>query len=144
HVPTVLSAYLVTTPALASWTTGGVTHPVTYPVAGGAAGTDANPIQLTSDTVSLAFWRPQRAGIRGAESEAFIDVGHLHYGVVPSVGGDTGRELGCKGFYSAPGGGLAEGAASRDAFADQLTPFQDSADDTAPSPARTLSFTVDV
>jgi hypothetical protein len=152
-VPTSLTSYFVTTPALVSYSSGGETTTVSYPIPPGSPGCcgrgdgspEGNPIPMSSDRLTLTFWRPQRAAIPGAESGSFTDMGHLHYGVVPG-GQDLGREFSCAGQYSGlsptlteePGSGIfpEQGA--------QLFPLVDSGDDAAPSPDRTLSFTVDV
>jgi hypothetical protein len=136
HVPTALSAYFVTTPAVATWASGGASQPVTYPV------TDTSPFALADGTLTLTLWRPQRQAVPDAEPGAFYDQGRLHYGIALASADGT-REFGCAGFYS----GLSSTLAARGAASDpaiQLTPLTDSADDAAPSPARTLGFTVDL
>lgn len=125
-VPTTLSSYFVTTPMITNLT-------------------GAEPFALGSDQLSLTFWRPQRAAIPGAESGSFTDMGHLHYGV--TIGGDgINREFSCAGLYTGLSSTLTEESSSG-TFSDEgakLFPLVDSAEDEAPDPARTLSFTVDV
>ncbi|MEA2378013.1 MAG: hypothetical protein QOI45_1699 [Thermoleophilaceae bacterium] len=125
-VPTTLSSYFVTTPMLTN-------------VSG------AEPIALGSEQFSATFWRPQRAAVPGAEAGSFADMGHLHYGV--TIGGEgISREFSCAGHYSALSSTLTAEASSGVLPEEgaSLFPLVDSADDAAPNPARTLSFTVDV
>lgn len=143
-VPTTLAPYFVTTPALASWSSNLASGTVSYPVAPGAPGTGGNPIQLDSGSMTLTFWRPQRAGIAGADRTSYVDMGHLRYGVMPSPAGvQVNSEVGCAGHYSAVSPELAP-AQSNDSFADSFWPYRDSGDDAAPNAARTLSFRVDL
>lgn len=152
-VPTTLSAYFVTTPAIVSYSSGGPDTRLTYPLPPGSPGCcgpgegtpDGNPIVLQSDRLTLTFWRPQREAIPGAESGDFIDMGGLNYGVVPSVAGVAG-EFSCAGQYSAlsPTLTAAPSTGTRPEDGALLFPLKDSGSDAAPSPDRTLSFTVDV
>jgi hypothetical protein len=87
----------------------------------------------------LTFWRPQRAGLGGEPK--FMDMGHLRYGIPIAL---DGREIGCGvGAFSELSPTLAPAAGTSGPY-NQLFPLQDSADDAAPSPARTLSLTLDV
>lgn len=149
HFPTVLSPYFVTTPALASYSSGGAETGLDYREIASAPGANhGNPAVLESGKVKLTFWRPQRQAVPGAEAGEYYDLGRLHYGVVPnttepgSSGG--GPEFGCKGFFSDMAGGLVDGPTTRDTFADELSPMVDEAADALPDPARKLSFTLDV
>ncbi|MEW6581527.1 MAG: hypothetical protein AB1416_02035 [Actinomycetota bacterium] len=140
--PTVLSPYFVTTPALASWSTGGTTTPVTYPVPAGAPGTEASPIPLAGP-LTLTFWRPQRRAIPGAETGDLMDMGQLRYGIVLTA--DNGsREFGCPSHTTSLSPTLAPSTGGSDAMATSLTPLRDSSTDAAPDTTRTLSFAVDV
>ena len=141
-IPTSLSGYFVTTPAILSYASGGAATAVSYPVPAAAPGTRANPLVLSATQLTLTFWGPQRAAIPGAESGSYIDMGHLRYGVVPSIAGASG-EFGCSGFYSSLSPTLSEVASSSDPATD-LFPLRDSAGDAAPDLARTLSFAVDL
>jgi hypothetical protein len=94
--------------------------------------------------MTLTFWRPQRAGIAGADTTPYIDMGHLRYGAMPRpVGIQTNSEIGCAGHYSNVSTELSP-AQSKDSFADSFWPYRDTGNDAAPSAARTLSFRVDL
>ena len=102
-----------------------------------------NPIVLESERLTLTFWRPQRLSIPGVDRGTFTDMGHLHYGVVP---GGLPQEVSCAGSYANLSPTLTA-EPSTGVFPSQgaeLFPLADSADDAAPDPARTLSFTVDL
>jgi hypothetical protein len=144
--PTVLSPYFVTVPAIASYASGGgPPTAVSYPVANASPGTDQSPVQLSSDQLALTFWRPQRAGIAGADPGPFMDMGHLFYGVVPRVQGTSGGgEFGCDGFYSGLSPTLGPAPPSGDSFATALWPLVDGGDDAAPDGGHTLGFTIDL
>jgi hypothetical protein len=143
-VPVTLASYFVTTPAITSYSSGGATTPVSYPIAPGTPGSSrGDPIQLDSQRLTMTFWRPQRRSIPGAESGSLTDMGHLHYGVTP---GGLSRELSCSGQYSGLSPTLTA-EPSPGIFPEQgakLFPLVDSAADAAPDRARTLSFTVDL
>ena len=152
-VPTALSAYFVTTPAIVSYASGGPETRLSYPLPPGSPGCcgqgegtpDGNPIVLQSERLTLTFWRPQRAAIPGAESGAFTDMGGLSYGVVPGVPGSSG-EFSCAGQYSGLSSTLTAQPSTgiRPEEGALLFPLRDSARDAAPAPDRTLSFTVDL
>jgi hypothetical protein len=143
-VPTTLASYFVTTPAITSYSSGGATTQLSYPIAPGAPGEDrGNPIVLDSERLALTFWRPQRLSIPGVERGTFVDMGHLHYGVMPS---GLSREFSCAGSYSNLSPSL-KAEASNGILPSQgakLFPLADSADDSGPDPKRTLSFSVDL
>ena len=145
-VPLSLAAYFVTTPALRSHSSGGATTAVSYPVAAGTPGSSGSaPIVMESNRLTLTFWRPQRTAIPGAEARELTDQGHLRYGVTPTVEGFN-REFSCAGQYSALSPTLSA-EASTGIFPEQgaqLFPLIDKADDAAPDPGETLSFTVDL
>lgn len=135
-----LPPYFVTTPAIASYDAGAGPQTVSYPVAGDAPGTDGNPLTLAADQLALTLFRPQRLAVPGAESGTFIDMGHLHYGVVPST---QTQEIGCGGHYSNLSSTLSEAAATGDPST-SLFSLTDSAADAAPSGSSTVSFTLDL
>jgi hypothetical protein len=141
-VPASMGAYFVTVPAITSYDVGAGPVPVTYPVGPSDLGTSpSNPIQMTSEQLTVTFWRPQRPAITGAESGSFIDMGHLHYGIPLDIGS---QEFGCPADYSNLSSTLSAGAGSGDQGAAQLFPLTDSADDAAPDASQTLSFTLDL
>jgi hypothetical protein len=144
--PLMLPPYFVTTPALASYTSMGATSAVTYPVDPAAAGTSpANPIPLGVDgRLSVSFWRPQRLAIPGAESGSYIDMGHLHYGIVlTAASAPATREIPCAGSYTNISPTLTDTATPSD-FARQLFPLLDAAADGPPDATSRLAFTLDV
>lgn len=141
-VPSSLSGYFVTVPALASYDVGAGPQTVAYPVPSDAPGTSqGSPAQMTSESLTLTFWRPQRRAIAGAEDGDFIDMSHLHYGIQLF---EDGQFFGCPEDYSALSDTLETGWTSDDTQAVALYPLTDSSADAAPDPARTLSFTVDL
>lgn len=143
-IPAALSPYFVTSPAPASYSTGGATTTVSYPVAPGTPGSSqSEPIAMESGQLTLSFWRPQRAGIAGAESGPYMDMGRLSYGVIPSIPGAS-EEIGCQGHYSNLSPTLEDAAPSSDETADALWPLEDRARDAAPDAANQLSFTLDL
>ncbi len=142
-----ISPYLVTVPALASYTANGSDHSVDYDAISTEPGAAMdNPIVLGSDGIlRLTFWRPQRQGLGGADGTDYVDVGHLRYGIVllGVVGGGGGGpgEAACGGTYSLPSDTLVDtGAHGQNDF----WPLNDSAEDSAPSPASTLAFSIDL
>jgi hypothetical protein len=139
-VPTALSFFFVSSPALASYDGGAGTVNIAYPATDSTAGSDGNPLRMSGDRLTLTFWRPQRAGL-GSEPD-FVDMGHLRYGIPIAVGN---RELGCGASRFAglsPTLSPAPGA-SGDPY-NQLFPLQDSSDDAAPNAANTLKLTLDI
>ena len=139
-VPTALSLYYVSSPALAGYDGGAGPATISYPATGSTPGSDQNPLMMSGDRIKLTFWRPQRAGL-GREAN-YVDMGHLRYGIPLQVGG---RELGCgAGRYSGLSSTLAAVPGSGDGAYDQLFPLQDSADDAAPSAANTMKVTFDL
>jgi hypothetical protein len=141
RLPRSLPPYFVTVPAAISYDGGGGTQPITYPVAPGAPGTGGNPIALGTERLTLTFHRPQRPAIAGAESGAYVDMGHLHYGIPLQA---NNQEIACAGDYSALSPTLTDATTGSPDFALQLFPLTDSADDAAPSADNTLSFTLDL
>jgi hypothetical protein len=139
-VPTALSLFFVSSPALASYDGGAGKVNIAYPANNSTAGSDGNPLRLSGDKITLTFWRPQRAGL-GSEPD-FVDMGHLRYGIPIAVGN---RELGCGASrFSGLSATLAPAPGPSDDVYNQLFPLQDSADDAAPNPANTLKLTFDI
>jgi CARDB len=132
-VPTALSFYFTSAPALASYDGGAGTVNIAYPATDSTAGSDGNPLRMTGDSITLRFWRPQRAGL-GSEPD-YMDMGHLHYGVPISVGS---RQLDCGANRFS---GLSP---TLSATADRFFPLRDSAADAAPNAGNLLKVTLDL
>jgi hypothetical protein len=129
---TTLPPYFLTTPAIKSITDTGGTHTISYPVAANGEGTQSNPIALTSDVVTITFWRPQRLTVPGAETGTYMDMGGLYY--ILFAGGNN--------FCNATETSLYTGMTPvSDGYYDML---RDNAVDAAPNAANTLSVTVDI
>jgi hypothetical protein len=141
RLPRSLPPYFVTTPAVVSYDGGSGPQAISYPVAPGAPGTASAPIAMASERLTLTFYRPQRPAIAGAESGAYVDMGHLHYGIPLTAGGG---EVACAGDYTDLSPTLVDAGAASGDFALQLFPLTDTADDAAPGSDRTLSFTIDL
>ncbi len=149
----VLSPYMVTVPALKSYTADSVTTVADYSNRSTVVGTNSNPVVTdSSGLVTLTFWRPQRLLYRSetpsSESDRYRDMGHLKYGVTVEGGS---RQFTCAGLYSGLTGGITEtsgGLGTGDSpFANEgaeLFPLRDSSDDATPSSESTISFTVDL
>jgi hypothetical protein len=130
-VPTALSLFFVSSPALTSYGGGAGTVNIAYPATNSTLGSDGNPLQMTGDKITMTFWRPQRTGI-GSEPD-FVDVEHLRYGI--PVASDN-RELGCGASrYTGLSPTLVPAPGASDGIYNQLFPLQDSADDRAPDAA---------
>jgi hypothetical protein len=139
-VPTALSFYFTSSPALASYDGGAGTVNITYPATDSTAGSDGNPLRMTGDRMTLRFWRPQRAGI-GSEPD-FVDMGHLRYGIPVSVGN---REIGCgASSFSGLSPTLSAAPGSASNPYNRLFPLQDSAADAAPNAGNLLKVTFDI
>jgi hypothetical protein len=139
-VPTALSLYFVSSPALESYNGGAGTATIRYPANDSTAGSDQNPLMMSGDKITLTFWRPQRAGL-GSEPQ-FVDMGHLRYGIPVSV---DNRELGCGASrYTGLSPTLSPAPGASADIYNQLFPLQDSADDAAPNAANTLKVTFDI
>jgi len=150
-----------TVPAIASYTdTGGDSGAISYPDVSGL-GTMNNPIRLAAGSngdvvVTFSFWRPQRAGIVGANESAYMDIGHLWYSLdyaatptpgQTTVGGATAPQCPTT-TYSNPStglsltdGGSVSGGLGAPAGTGMLV---DSAGDLPASASNVLSFTVDL
>ena len=131
-----------TTPALQAYSVnGGAAAAVAYPA---TVGTMANPIPVPAAgpvSVTMTYWRPQRAGIPATGEAAWMDIGRLNYsadvpnGPSASPGAPTPGPGRCAmSAYSTSDPDLS-------AAGDGL---QDSQGDRAASPANTLTFTIDL
>lgn len=135
-----VSPYFITSPAVISYNAGAGAQTVSYPISAGAAGTnESNPIVMTSQQLALTLYKPQRATLPG-ENGDYMDIGRLHYGIPLEV---DGKEFGCANNYSGLSSTLSNTGTGSD-FATQLFPLSDSANDQAPSPSDTVSFTIDI
>jgi hypothetical protein len=131
-----------TTPALTSWSSGGgQSGAISYPVAAGAPGTDANPLTITpapdgSLSMTLQMWRPQRHAIAGAgEGSGFVDLGHLLWTarlVTPQT------VIDCNAGYSTADPNLAPNPDP------QLGGFVDKTNDAPADATNTLAFTLNL
>jgi hypothetical protein len=130
-----LVQYPTTTPAVRTYDAGAGNVTVNYPVPAGTPGTRDEPIQLTSDSLTLEFWRPQRLAIEGAETGTFIDSGHLNYGIRLDVEDVCRFE-----DYS----NLSPTLSRAPEETSSQVHLRDSADDAAPEPSNLLRFTVNV
>lgn len=140
-----LNPYPVTVPALKDFsTTGSEASNVDY-TSEAPAGSWFNPIAVGSDgLVHFDFWRPQRLALQG-ESGQFRDLGHLHYGMVLSGGG---QEIGCSsdansGYYPSVGSSFNR-TPDTGPWAMNLWPLTDKAGDATVDASSTLSFTIDI
>jgi hypothetical protein len=139
-VPTALSFYFTSSPALASYDGGAGTVNIAYPATDSTAGSDGNPLRMTGDSITLRFWRPQRAGL-GSEPD-YVDMGHLRYGIPVAVGN---RELGCGASrFSGLSPTLSPARGSAANPYNLLFPLQDSAADAAPNAGNLLKVTFDL
>jgi hypothetical protein len=79
-LPVLLPFFFVTVPALKEYGSGLAAGQISYPAASETPGSRPdNPIVLDDASLTLTFWKPQREAIEGAESGAYIDIGHLEY-----------------------------------------------------------------
>lgn len=143
EVPGTVKFVFTSEPALKSWSSGADGDSVSYPVAAGAPGTQANPWVIgggTGDVVlTFTFWRPQRAGITGAGEAASMDIGHLHYISRPVVEQPGGSVLRCpQSSYSTTDPSMAVGNDGVEAYVGDL------AGDAPSDPGRTLSYSLDL
>ena len=126
----VISGVIQTAPSLRTWQDG-TGQAVTLHAADGTYTVPAQMGSPTSNTLTLSFWRPQRAGI-GTET-SWQDVGGLSYQV-------QGPKGGC-GITSA----VTSGGAALQVTNDGKGSFiLDSSSDTAPDPTRWITATVDI
>ena len=138
-----LSPYFASVPALKEVTAGGQVKNIDYSLkavngAGAANGTQSNPIVVPSNNkvITLTFWRPQRSGVISAGESRFVDMGGLRYGFYVGV-----NRVCDSGAMTPVSSTLTSSPAAGD-FAH--TPLVDSAKDSVPNAASTLSFTVDL
>jgi len=145
QVPGVLNYVFSTTPALMSWSAGGASGTVTYPVAPGAPGTQNAPIVIpgTGDAiVTMTFWRPQREAIPGSgEGAGWVDIGRLKYTAdVPNGPGGPGSPPG-PGPGNCPASTYSTSDPSLGVSGDGVV---DSDADRPADPANTLTFSVNL
>lgn len=138
-----LSPYFASVPALKEVTAGGQVKNIDYSLkavngAGAANGTQSNPIVVPANNkvITLTFWRPQRSGVIEAGESRFVDMGGLRYGFYIGV-----NRVCDSGAMTPVSSTLANSPGAGD-FAH--TPLVDSAKDSTPNAANTLSFTVDL
>lgn len=136
-------------PALRSYSNGGSTTQVSYPMKNGgpdnptepgSPGTFYNPIALSGAPdaiVEFEVWRPQRRAIEGSgEGSDWIDMGGLLYTVDTA---NTGS--GAAGGELCPGSALSEDSSE---LATEAEGIRDLTLDAPANPARTLKFTVNL
>jgi len=145
QVPGVLNYVFSTTPALMSWSAGGASGAVTYPVAPGAPGTQGSPIVVAGAgdaIVTMTFWRPQREAIPGSgEGAGWVDIGRLKYTAdVPNGPGGPGPPPGA-GPGNCPASTYSSSDPSLSVGGDGVV---DSAADRPADPANTLTFSVNL
>lgn len=138
-----LSPYFASVPALKEVTAGGQVKNIDYSLkavngAGAANGTQSNPIVVPSNNkvITLTFWRPQRSGVISAGESRFVDMGGLRYGFY------VGMNRVCDSGAMTPVSSTLTSSPVAGDFAH--TPLVDSAKDSVPNAASTLSFTVDL
>lgn len=142
-----IAPYFISVPALASFDTGAGPVSVDYTSDAIPGSSPSNPIVLSSSSVKFSFWRPQRLAIPGAESGSYMDMGHLHYGV---IFGGLPVEFTCGGLYSELNGlteissPLGSGGSPQVSDGATLWTLNNNADDAAPVSTNQLSFTVDL
>lgn len=138
-IPAVLPFVFATSPAIKSYTDNLTTTQISYPVASTGAGTQTSPITLSTQSVGLTFWKPQRAAIDGAEAPGYIDMGGLRYGVYLTAEGSM-ETITCRPEdYSNLSSSLEARTESTDAQS-----LQDNSADEASNTNNTLSFTLDL
>lgn len=145
QVPGVLNYVFSTTPALTSYSAGGASGTITYPVAPGAPGTSGTPIVVggAGDAiVTMAFWRPQRKAIPGSgEGSQWIDIGRLKYTADVPNGPTAPGSPGGRGPGNCPASSYATTDPSLSAGGDGVI---DSASDRPADPANTLTFSINL
>jgi hypothetical protein len=145
QVPTSLTTMFVTVPALAAIGQGtgsaasSSMQPISYPTDNTTLGTIDNPVMMTGDSISVSFWRPQRAAFPG-ETGPYMDLGHLHYGL--SVSGSSGS-IGCaESDFSNLSPTLSLDPTP--GVYTQMQPLLDSSADATPDPSNQLSATLNL
>lgn len=136
-----LNLVFSTTPAIRDLTPdGGATTTFAYPVASGAPGTMAAPLDVASGRMTFRLWRPQRRPITGAGERDWMDIGGLRYTVdVPNGPGGGGPGPGTRGPGNCP---LATTSSST--LAPDGDALRDTAPDRAADPANVIDITVDL
>jgi hypothetical protein len=145
QVPTSLTTMFVTVPALAAIGQGYGTdaassvQPINYPTGDTTLGTIDNPVMMTGDSISVSFWRPQRAAFPG-ETGPYMDLGHLHYGL--PISGSSGT-IGCaESDFSNLSPTLSLDPTP--GVYTQMQPLLDSSADALPDPSNQLSATLNL
>jgi len=138
-IPAVLPFVFATSPAIKSYTDNLTTTEISYPVASTGAGTQTSPIPLSTQSVGLTFWKPQRAAIDGAEAPGYIDMGGLRYGVYVTAEGSMNTITCRPEDYSDLSSSLQTRPESTDAQS-----LIDNSSDEASNSDNTLSFTLDL
>lgn len=138
-VPAIIPFVFLTGPALKEFSNNGSTTTISYPVNSGTPGTSSiNPFVLTSGSVAMTFWKPQRKNIEGAENEGYYDLGGLSYGVSLSVGSSVYT---CNADeYS----GLSSTLSKRTEAVLGTSALRDSSLDSVADASNTLSYTIDM
>lgn len=142
----------ISSPMLFSFDVGSGATVIDYDNQFAPGSSNGNPITLTSGTVTLNFYPPQREAIPGVESDGeYRDIGNSNIGVL--VGGSgINLEFTCAGFYSNLSSGITEIPTTESmpngAFVSSsgaiLWPLVDSTPDTAFSQGGLKSLTVDL
>ncbi len=149
----VLAPYMVTVPAIKSYTVASTTTDLDYSDPSSVQGTNSNPIVTDgSGIITFNIWRPQRLLYRSetpaSEEDRYRDMGHLRYGVTIEGGS---RQFTCAGLYDQLSADLtttSSGLGTDDSpFPDdgaELFPLRDTSADQAPEASRVISFRVDL
>jgi hypothetical protein len=106
------------------------------------AGGETLPLPNTGTKVDITVLRPLRPPVPGAETGTAISMGHLQYGVDVYIPRSGGPPSFCP--FSAFSNLSSTLSQYQSTMAFTSSPLADSADDAAPSDARTVSFTVDL
>jgi hypothetical protein len=143
QVPTSLTTMFVTVPALAAIGQGDAAaasmQPISYPTDNTTLGTIDNPVMMAGDSISVSFWRPQRAAFPG-ETGPYMDLGHLHYGL--PISGSSGT-IGCaESDFSDLSPTLS--LDTNPGVYTQMQPLLDSSADATPDPSNQLSATLNL
>lgn len=159
--PMALGAFFITVPVITTFSVGDVASAVDYSLPK-PAGSNSDPIAIDNQgTFSIAFYRPQRPAIAGADpaGAAFMDMGGLRYGLILNAEGGTwsalrgtgqAREVGCT---SATGGAYATLSSTLKRTPDNdpnpeyhfnIWPLTDTGLDSVPDRGSDLSLTFDL
>lgn len=142
----------ISSPMLYSFDTGSGVTVVDYDDEFAPGSSNGNPITLSSGTITMNFYPPQREAIPGIETDGeYRDIGNSKIGVLVGGSGIT-SEFTCAGFYQDLSSGITEIPSSESmpngAFVSNqgavLWPLVDSTADTAFSQGSLKSLTVDL